>query len=56
MEMHESPTKTIPAEHMRSFPHQVYRARKKLCAKQLKGFVFDDSFGKLQEFADSYLW
>ncbi len=39
MEMHDSPTKTIPAEHMLSFQHQVYRARKKLCAKQLKGFT-----------------
>ncbi len=56
MEMHEKPTKTIPAEHMRSFQHQVYRARKKLCAKQLNGFNLDDSFGKLQEFADCQLW
>ncbi len=48
MEMHDSPTKTIPAEHMRSFQHQVYRARKKLCAKQLKGFEMDDSYGQLQ--------
>jgi hypothetical protein len=57
MEMHhDSLTKTIPAEHMRSFQHQVYQARKNLCAKQLKGFNLDDSFGKLQEFADSHLW
>jgi hypothetical protein len=56
MEMHESPTKTIPAEHMRSFQHQVYRARKKLVDKQLKGFTLDDSYGKLQEFADLHLW
>jgi hypothetical protein len=43
MEMHESPTKTIPAEHMRSFQHQFYRASKKLCDKQLKGFALDDA-------------
>ncbi len=56
MEMHESPTKTIPAEHMLSFQHQVYRYRKKLCDKQLKGFALDDSYGKMQEFADCHLW
>ncbi len=48
MQMHDSPTKTIPAEHMRSFQHQVYGASKKLCAKQLKGFALDDSYGKLK--------
>jgi hypothetical protein len=32
MQMHYTPTKTIPAEHMRSFQHQVYRARKQLRA------------------------
>ncbi len=56
MQMHGSPTKTIPAEHLRRFQHQVYRARKKLCAQQLKGFNLDDSNGKLQEFADCHLW
>jgi hypothetical protein len=56
MEMHDSPTKTIPAEHMLSFQHQVYRASKKLCAKQLNCFNLDDSFGKMQEFADCHLW
>ena len=56
MQLHDSPTKTIPAEHMRSFQHQVYRARKKLCDKQLKGFALDDSYGKLQEFAGVHLW
>jgi hypothetical protein len=34
-QMHDSPTKTIPAG---SFQHQVYCARKKLCAHQLIGF------------------
>jgi hypothetical protein len=56
MQMHGSPTKTIPAEHLRSFQHQVYRARKTLCAQQLKGFDLDDSYGKMQEFADFHLW
>jgi hypothetical protein len=56
MQMHDSPTKTIPAEHLFSFQHQVYRARKTLCVQQLKGFNFDDSYGKLQEFADCHLW
>ncbi len=56
MQLHDGPTKTIPAEHMRSFQHQVYRARKKLCAKQLKDFNLDDSYGKLQEFVDCHLW
>ncbi len=56
MQMHDSPTKTIPAEHMLSFQHQVYRASKKLCAQQLKGFNLDDSYGKLPEFADCHLW
>jgi hypothetical protein len=56
MQMHDSPTKTIPAEHMRSFQHQVYRARKTLCAQQIKGFYLDGSYGKLQELADCHLW
>ncbi len=56
MQMHDSPTKTISAEHMCSFHHQVYRACKKLCAQQLKGFNLDDSYGKLQEFDDGHLW
>jgi hypothetical protein len=55
MQLHDSPTKTIPAEHMSSFQHQVYRASKTLCAQQLKGFNLDDSSGKLQEFADCHL-
>ncbi len=46
MQMHGSPTKTISAEHLRSFQHQVYRVRKQLCAQQLKGFNLDDSYGK----------
>jgi hypothetical protein len=29
MQMHDSPTKTIPAEHMRSFQHQVYHTAKR---------------------------
>ncbi len=33
MQLHDSPTKTIQAEHMRSFQHQVYSASKKLCAQ-----------------------
>jgi hypothetical protein len=56
MQMHDSSTKTIPAEHMRSFQHQVYRASKTLCAQQLKGFNLDDSYSKLQEFVDCHLW
>ncbi len=49
---------TVPPRQFRqsSFQHQVYRARKKLCAQQLKGFNLDDSYGKLQEFADCHLW
>ncbi len=35
--------KTIPAEHMCSFQHQVYRASKNVCAQQLNGFNLDDS-------------
>jgi hypothetical protein len=56
MQMHDSPTKTIQAEHMRSFQHQVYRARKKSSAQQLKGFNLDDSYSKLQDFAHCHLW
>ncbi len=56
MQMHDIPTKTIPEEHLRSFQHQVYSASKKLCAQQLKGFNLDDSYCKLQEFADCHLW
>jgi hypothetical protein len=33
MQMHGSTTKTIPAEHLCSFQHQVYSASKKLCAQ-----------------------
>jgi hypothetical protein len=55
MQMHDGPTKTIPAEHIRSFQHQVYRARKKLCAQQFNGFNLDDSYCKLQEFAYCHL-
>jgi hypothetical protein len=36
-------------------PASGLRARKKLCAQQLKGSNLDDSFGKLQEFADCHL-
>ncbi len=54
MQMHNSPTKTIQAEKMPSL--QVYSASKKLCAQQLKGLNLDDSFGKLQEFADCHMW
>jgi hypothetical protein len=43
MQIYDNPTNTIPAEHMRSFQHQVYLACKNLCAKQLKGFELDDS-------------
>jgi hypothetical protein len=55
MTLHDSPTKTILPEHMRSFQHQVYRTRRTFCAKQFKGFEMDDSFGELQEFADSHM-
>jgi hypothetical protein len=55
MQMHNNPTKTIQAEH-NSFQHQVYRARKKLCAQQLKGFELNDSYVKLQELTDCHLW
>jgi hypothetical protein len=56
MLQHDSPTKTIPPELLRSVRHQVYRTRKELGARQLKGFELDDSFGKLQEFADTHMW
>jgi hypothetical protein len=56
MQMHGSPTKTFPAEHLRSFQPQVYRGRKKLCAQKLKGFNLDDAYGKLHEFANCHLW
>jgi hypothetical protein len=55
MQMHDSPTKTT-AEHMHSFQHQVYCASKKLCAQQLNCLNLDDSYCKLQEFADCHLW
>jgi hypothetical protein len=58
MTMHDSPTKMIPPEHFRSFlslRHQVYRTRTELSSKQLKGFDLDDSFFKMQEFADTHL-
>jgi hypothetical protein len=32
MPVHNSPTRTIQAEHMHSFQHQVYSASKTLCA------------------------
>ena len=57
MTLHDSPTKTIPPEHLHSFfGHQVYRARKELCNKQLKGFEIDDTFGTLDQFAGRFLW
>jgi hypothetical protein len=55
MQKHDSPTKTIPAEHMLSFQHQVYCARKKLYAQQLKGLELNDSHGKMREFVDCHL-
>jgi hypothetical protein len=56
MTLHDSPTKTIPPEHLRSFGHQVYRARKELCTKQLKGFEIDDTYGTLDQYAERFLW
>jgi hypothetical protein len=56
MQMYDNPTNTIPAEHMRSFQHQVYRACKNLCAKQLKGFELDDSYSKLEQLEDCHMW
>ncbi len=56
MQMLGSTAKTIPSEHLHSFQHQVYCARQKLCAQQLKRFNLDDSYSKLQEFADCHLW
>ena len=56
MTLHDSSTKTIAQEHLRSFWHQVYRACKELCAKQLKGFEIDDTFGTLDQFAGRFLW
>ena len=43
MLQHDSPT----PELLRSVRHQVYRTRKELGARQLKGFELDDSFGKM---------
>jgi hypothetical protein len=56
MQMHNSPTKTILADHMSSFQHQVFSASKTLCAQQLKGFSLNDSNCNLQEFVDCHLW
>ena len=56
MTMHDSPTKTIVPEHLRIFRHQVYRTRKALGVKQLKGFELNDSFGKMEAFADTNFW
>jgi hypothetical protein len=56
MKLHDSPTKTTPPEHISSFQHQVYRSLKKVCTKQSKGFEFDDSYCKLDEFAESNMW
>jgi hypothetical protein len=52
----DSPEKNIAPEHLRCLQRQVYMARKSLCAKQLRGFELDESFGKLEEFAVSNMW
>ncbi len=44
MLLHDSPTKTIGAEHSRSVMRRVRHARKNSTTKQLGGFMIADSF------------
>jgi hypothetical protein len=48
--LHDSPTKTIGAEHSRRVMRRVRHARKTLTTKQLCGFMIADRFGSLMEF------
>ena len=56
MLLHDSPTKTIGAEHSRSVMQRVRHARKNLTTKQLGGFMIADSFGSLTEFCIRSSW
>ena len=56
MLLHNSPTKTIGAEHSRSVMRRVRHARKDLTAKQLGGFIIADNFGTLTEFCNRSVW
>ncbi len=50
MLLHDSPTKTIGAEHSRSVMRRVRHAHKNLTTRQLGEFMIADSFGSLTEF------
>ena len=50
MLMHDSLTKSNPAERTRSVQHRVYKVRKELTQKQLDGLVVSYSFGDLSSF------
>jgi hypothetical protein len=58
MLLHDSPSKTIGAEHRRSVMRRVRlgHASKNLTTKQLGGFMIADSFGSLTEFCISSSW
>jgi hypothetical protein len=50
MLLHDSPSKTIGAEHRQSVMRRVRHARKNLTTKQLGSFVIADNIGSLTEF------
>ncbi len=54
--VHDSPSKTIGAEHSRSVMRRVRHARKNLTTKQLGGFMIADSFGSLTKFCIRNSW
>jgi hypothetical protein len=56
MLFHDSPSKTIGAEHSRSVMRRVRHARKNLTTKQLGGFMIADSFWSLTEFCIRSSW
>jgi hypothetical protein len=56
MLLHDSPAKTIGAEHSQCVMLRVRHARKNLTTKQLGGFMIADSFGSLTEFCIRSSW
>ncbi len=56
MLLHDSPTKTIGAEHSRCVMQRVRHARKNLTTKQLGGFMIVDSFRSMMEFCIRSSW
>jgi hypothetical protein len=56
MLLHDSPTKTIGAEHSLCVMRRVRHAYKNLATKQLGGFMIANSFGSLTEFGIRNSW